>query len=155
MKLSASRKRPLARRTFGGAAVVTAVSAAALLMPAPAWAYSAGDPQTTGCASSEITLLSAAMYSPNNGAYMGSEYLRYSTGCRTEWVTVDYASGYSAQPSVWMQNQTGTNLYTAENNGSAVWTYQLGSMKYATACGGAQMYTSSGTWVAWDYIGCA
>lgn len=135
-------------------AIGVLTGAAALAIPTSAWASNAGDPQTTGCAASEVTDIGVNMYDPNNGAYMGSEYLRYSTACATEWVTVYPASGYTAQPSVWMQNQSGTDLYTAENLGSAIWTYQLGNMAYATACGGSQMYTTSGTWVAWEYIGC-
>jgi Protein of unknown function (DUF2690) len=153
MNLRKTTLRP-GRRTLA-ALVLSGATLAALVVPGIAQAANAGNPQTSGCAASEVTLLSTKMYNPRNGTYMGAEYLRYSNNCQTEWTTVDYANGYSAQPSVWMQNRTGTNLYTVENNGSAVWTYQLANMKYATACGGAQMYNPSGAWVAWEYIGCA
>jgi len=143
----------VARRALT-ALVLPAAALAVLVLPAAAQAASGGDPQATGCAGSQVTDLSTNMYDPNNGWYMGTEYLRYSRNCSSEWVTVDYANGYRAQPSVWIQNRSGTNLYTARDNGAAVWTYQLINMKYTAACGGAQMYDSSGRWVAWEYIGC-
>ena len=118
--------RGAGRRAVGAVVVGSVVGAVALLVPASAWAYSAGDPQASGCANSEITDLTKTMYDPNNGAYMGTEYLRYSTACATEWVTVDYFNGYHASPSVWIQNQSGTDLYWSVNTGSIVWTEQSG-----------------------------
>lgn len=98
------------------------------------------------------------MTDPNNGDIMGTAYLVYSAGCQTEWVTVHANSPYEADPSVWLQNQSGTNLYQPPTSGvpqGTYWTYQLGNMKYQTACGGVQMYDDlTGSWVSWNYIGC-
>ncbi len=100
------------------------------------------------------------MTDPSNGANMGTAYLVYSAGCQTEWVTVHANSPYYPEPSVWLQNQTGTNLYETITSGDpqgVYWTYQLANMEFQTACGGVQMYNelAPGTgYVNWNYIGC-
>jgi hypothetical protein len=100
------------------------------------------------------------MYDPANGAYMGYAYFVYSNGCQTEWLTVHTVSPYYPDPSIWIQNQTGTNLYEAMSSGNPQgtnWTNQLANMHTQTACGGVQMYNAlkPGTgYVNWNYIGC-
>lgn len=115
-------------------------------------ASNAGNPHTTGCDQTGATYKTINMYT--GSTYMGHADLRYSTGCQTEWTTVYFSGPYTGQPSVWMQNQSGTNLYAAYTDGGESYTYQLGDMKYATGCGGVQMYTSSGGYVGWYYVGC-
>jgi hypothetical protein len=138
-------------------ALATVVAAAALLIPATAMAANGGDPDQglPPCdtqSTSQHNVLN--MYDPGNGAYMGQAYLVYSAGCETEWVTVHYTAGYSPSPSVWMQNQSGTDLYGANYDSGVTWTYQLTNMRYQTACGGVQMYTMAGAYVNWNYLGC-
>jgi hypothetical protein len=139
------------------------LAAVSLLLCAPSIAYatSAGDPAegTPPCSTQSTSEHNAIkMVDHSNGAVMGSAYLVYSAGCQTEWVAVHYYSPYAAQPSVWIQNRTGTNLYEAAISAfpqGAKWTYQLANMKYQTACGGVQMYNeNTGRWVGWYYIGC-
>ena len=122
------------------------------------------DPHQTGCDQTAVTVGSRSMYDPTNGAYIGLAQLRYSRGCETEWVTVFYNSGYYPSPSVWLQNQSGTDLYASDQAPyqGTVWTNQLPNMRYRTACGGVHVYRtvnayypSPGKWLAWFYIGCA
>lgn len=124
----------------------------------PAWAASAGDPDqgTPPCDTLSTSPHNVTtMADPSTGASMGTAYLVYSAGCQTEWVTVHVNWGYAAWPSVWLQNQSGTDLYEAASlDNSTVWTYQLADMKYQTACGGVQMYRSNGSYVNWNYLGC-
>lgn len=152
------------------------VSLAEVVSSTPASAATtAGDPFTSGCDLSAITGKSVGLYQIGSsidttgaGEFLGNLDLRYSTSCETEWVTFYPASGYAAtnfylEPSVWLQNQTGTNLYTAPSSGymGEVYTNMLPSMKYRTACGGMQVYQgieASGAeqegYVGWAYIGC-
>jgi hypothetical protein len=142
------------------------LAAVALLITAPGAqaAQSAGDPSRSGCDTSRYDLRSKRMYDPATGAYMGLGILRYSVACQTEWVTVYYNAGYYPEPSVWLQNQAGTDLYTsmwAPWQGT-VWTGMLPNMKYRAGCGGVQMYRtynqyypSRGKYIGWFYLGCA
>jgi hypothetical protein len=143
-----------------GAWVVTvfaAMLALFALLPGVASAANAGNPDAGNppCDTQSTSEHNFhTMYDPANGAVMGTAYLVYSAGCQTEWVTVHVNAGYSPSPSVWLQNQTGTDLYTAGSSGSTYWTYQLANMQYQVACGGVQMYRSSGAYVNWNYLGC-
>ena len=129
-------------------------------------AADAGDPYTSGCDNTAVTgRLLAVVY---DGTRIGNAELRYSTSCQTEWVTFYSSSGYAAnnfyiEPSVWLQNQTGTNLYTAASSPSmgTVYTDMLPDMRYRTACGGIQLYRGLNAageeqedWLGWYYIGC-
>jgi hypothetical protein len=124
----------------------------------------AGDPYYTNCYLSSVGLKQITLYDPANHANMGVAILKYSKTCKTEWVSVYYNSGYFPSPSVWVQNQTGTNLYTsggAPYQGT-VWTEMLPSMQYRVGCGGVQMYhtynayyPTQGKYIGWYYIGCA
>jgi Protein of unknown function (DUF2690) len=148
------------------AAVIVFVATAAAITTATAattrTATSAGDPHYSGCDQSAVTIGYRYMY--NGSAYMGLAQLRYSNVCQTEWVTVYYNSGYYPSPSVWEQNQSGTDLYVspfAPWQGT-VWTDQLAGMRYTAACGGVQMYhtlnqfvPARGDYIGWYYIGCA
>ncbi|MFC4148073.1 hypothetical protein ACFO0M_17605 [Micromonospora mangrovi] len=131
----------------------------ALVFPTAAYAGTgAGDPSATGCdsrATSQHNNLT--MVDPVNKAVAGTAYIVYSSwngGCDTEWVTVHYNSGYRPSPSIWLQNQSGTDLYAAYTSGGLSYTYQLGSMRYRTGCGGVQLYRSDGSYVDWFYLGC-
>ena len=139
-------------------ALITALLMVSSTSGPSAWAASAGDPdQGTPPCDTQFTSQhnGIAMTDPSTGASTGTAYLVYSAGCQTEWVTVHVNWGYSAWPSVWIQNQSGTDLYrTASLDNSTVWTYQLANMKYQTACGGVQMYRSNGSYVNWNYLGC-
>jgi hypothetical protein len=147
-------------------ATVLLVPLAALvtLLPATASAASsdnAGDPSigTPACDTQSASRHDAiTMTDSGNGEVMGTAYLAYSAGCQTEWVTAHVNSPYEAEPSVWLQNQSGTNLNQPPTSGGpqgTYWTYQLGNMKYQAACGGVQMYDDlTGRWVSWNYIGC-
>jgi hypothetical protein len=76
---------------------------------------------------------------------------------KTDWVTVYTYGTYYPDPSIWLQNQAGTNVYEALMSGDPQgthWTDQLGGMKYRTACGGVQIYNVNSRWVSWNYIGC-
>jgi hypothetical protein len=127
-----------------------------------AYASNAGDPDQgfPPCDQQSVSVHNqVTMHDPSNGAVMGVARIDYSAGCQTEWVKVDGDSPYyPASASVWMQNQTGTDLYeTLESGEGEYWTYQLGNMKYQTGCGGAQMYNAlaPGTgYVTWVYLGC-
>jgi hypothetical protein len=140
--------------------LITPVTLIALLTGTASASDNAGDPTlgTPPCdTQSASEHLPITMTDPNNGENMGTAYLVYSAGCQTEWVTVHANSPYEADPSIWLQNQTGTNLYQPPTSpdGGTYWTYQLGNMKYQTACGGVQMYDDlTGAWVSWNYIGC-
>lgn len=117
-------------------------------------------PRGTNCDSDGRTLKSLRMTDPANGAEIGWAYLRYSPSCGTEWVTVTYASGYFPRPSVWNQNQSGTDQYTAGDAPyqGKVWTKMIADMRYRAGCGGVQMYrgVSGGNgYVGWYYLGCA
>lgn len=125
-------------------------------------ATSAGDPHYSGCDQSAVTLRYRYMY--DGSAYMGMALLRYSRVCQTEWVTVFYNSGYYPSPSVWEQNQTGTDLYVSSFAPwqGTVWTEQLAGMYYTAGCGGVQMYhtlnqfvPAQGDYIGWFYLGCA
>jgi len=143
--------------------LLTAVVSAVVVSGAqasPGWM----DPHNTGCDRTAYTLKAKAMYDPTNGAYIGLALLRYSTGCQTEWVTVYYSSGYFPWPSVWNQNQSGTDVYTSDDAPyqGTVWTGMLYNMRYRAGCGGVQVYRTinqyyptPGKYLAWYYIGCA
>jgi hypothetical protein len=148
-------------------ALAGCLAAAAIAIPATAMAANGGDPDVGSppCDAHPANLKvqnATPMIDPSNGAVMGWAYLVYSPDCQTEWVRVHYRSGYSPSPSIWLQNQNGTNLYTAESGvyvGTtdgpwAAWTFQLTNMRYQTACGGVQMYRSNGQYVNWNYVGC-
>lgn len=160
MAASPNRKLMTGRRL----AFLSALAALTIvLVPGIANAQSAGDPSQgsppcdTQSTSRHNTI---TMIDPSNGANMGTAYLVYSAGCQTEWVTVHANSPYYPLPSVWLQNQTGTDLYETITSGDpqgVYWTYQLANMKYQTACGGVQMYNAlaPGTgYVNWNYLGC-
>ncbi|MFF4810964.1 hypothetical protein ACFY03_22400 [Micromonospora chersina] len=144
------------RRRWLRATLLAAAAIFAIALPSTAYAGTgAGDPSTTGCDRQQTSPHNQIyMYDPANGAYMGTAYLVYSNGCDTEWLTVRYTSGYRPSPSIWLQNQSGTDLYAAYNTGGLAYTYQFGSMRYRTACGGVQMYRSNGSYVDWFYLGC-
>lgn len=147
------------------AIAIAGPSIPAMISAAPAGAATNGSsPHATRCDADAISLHTYGMPDPQTGAVMGYSYLRYSPTCQTEWVTVNYNSGYYPEPSVWVQNQSGTNLYTAGDSywGGKVWTNQLADMRYRTACGGVQMYRtynqyvpSRGAYMGWFYLGCA
>lgn len=145
------------RKSWLRSVLLAVAAVVAVALPGAAYAGTgAGDPVTTGCDNSSYTSRHNVldMYDPSNGAYTGQAYLVYSSLCQTEWVTVHYSSGYSPSPSVWLQNQTGTDLYAAYTGGGLSYTYMLGDMRYRVACGGVQMYRSNGSYVNWNYLGC-
>src|SRR5580704_4656558 len=119
------KKKLAPGRVLVGIASLSAACAIAILVPASvAGATNAGDPHTTGCDQTAITGKSIPVYA--HGSYLGSLNLRYSNSCQTEWVTFYAASyaaatGYYFQPSVWMQNQSGTDLYTAPSSPFIGW----------------------------------
>ncbi|WP_152646328.1 hypothetical protein [Streptacidiphilus albus] len=155
MRIRTSR---MTRRLLLLAALPTAL---AVVLPGTAMAASAGDPSvgTPACDTQSVSEHdNISMYDPSDGAYMGTAYLVYSSGCQTEWVTVHAVGTYDPEPSVWLQNRTGTDLYETNTSGDpqgTYWTYQLGDMRDQTACGGVQMYNDlNGAYVNWNYIGC-
>lgn len=145
------------------AAFIVGMTVLIVMLPGTAYAYSAGDPSQgfppcdTQSTSRHNTI---TMHDPSNGATMGTAYIVYSAGCETEWVTVHSYSPYYSSASIWMQNQTGTDLYETSTGGDpqgVYWTYQLGNMRYQTACGGVQMYNAlvpGSGYVNWNYLGC-
>jgi hypothetical protein len=158
------------------AAVLTVVAtmvATMVLVASPASASGGtgdGDPHQSGCDATAINLATAehpdavlTMHDPANGAVAGYVYLRYSTGCQSEWVTVTYNQGYLPdQASFWLQNQSGTDLYNSDFSpgGGKIWTWMYRNMKYRVGCGGVQMYHATqggsyGSYMGWYYIGCA
>lgn len=154
---STSGRRMLPRIIVLAAAVVTW----AAVLPSQAFAANGGDPDqgTPPCDTQSVTRHNTiTMRDPSNGATMGTAYLSYSAGCQTEWVTVHAYQPYYPGPSVWMQNQNGTNLYSAMDSGNppgTYWTNQLTNMRYQAGCGGTQMYNGyTNRWVSWNYIGC-
>ncbi|MBO4205876.1 hypothetical protein [Micromonospora echinofusca] len=148
------------------AATITA-TAVALAPMSPALAADGDDPTWYGCDSGAQRLVTAQMpdrqlrmVDPANGAVIGYAYLIYSPTCETQWVKVNYNSGYYPQPSVWRQNQSGTNQYISQFSpwGGTVWTYVLDGMRTQAGCGGVQIYrgVSGGSGhVGWYYLGCA
>jgi hypothetical protein len=135
----------------GAVAVATLLAVLGLLFSVgTANATNGGDPQS-GCAASMSRQSSVAVL--DHGSQVGTAYLRYSGTCGTQWVTVVYNVGYSGQPSVWMQNQNGTNLYAVYSDNTESYTYQLSGMAYQVGCGGVQMY-HNGVYLEWVYIGC-
>jgi hypothetical protein len=144
------------------AASATALAAVVIVNPAAALAANGGDPDQgfPPCDQrSAGPIKSIGMTDPRNGHSIGTASLIYSSGCQTEWVKVTFNVPYSPQPSVWMQNRTGTDLYEANElvwPYGVRWTNQLSNMATTAACGGVQVYDeSSGNYVGWYYIGCA
>ncbi|MCR6484011.1 hypothetical protein M8542_14395 [Amycolatopsis sp. OK19-0408] len=89
----------------------------------------------------------------DGGTRAATAHLRYSRSCGTQWVTVYFLPGYSAAPSVWLQNQSGTNLYTAYSDSTSAYTYQLFNMANRVGCGGTHLY-HNGVYLKWTYLGC-
>lgn len=133
--------------------VLTAQSASAANAGNPA-------PWATGCLyEGQHIYPQVRLYDGNR--YVGWAAVEYSTYCQTEWVEVQYIMGYEPEPSVWMQNQSGTNLYTADSYWGDRWTFQLASMRYRAGCGGVQLYRAAdgawsgrGQYLGWYYLGC-
>jgi hypothetical protein len=109
------------------------------------------NPQTSGCAASMSREVAADIY--DGSQRVATAHLRYSRTCGTEWVSVYYIPGYSAAPSVWVQNQSSTNLYTAYSDSTSAYTYQLFNMANRVGCGGTHLY-HNGAYVSWTYLGC-
>jgi hypothetical protein len=137
----------------------------------PAQAAEGLDPHVYGCDSNAVNLRTAQMpnYSlrmvdPTNGNEIGYAYLRYGNYCAAvgqnwgaQWVKVNYNSGYSPDPHVWVQNQTGTDQGISSYSPwqGTVWTYVLTDMQNRAGCGGVHIYRTSGAYVKWFYLGCA
>jgi hypothetical protein len=99
---------------------------------------------------------------------IGTAELRYSPKCGTTWVRVIFKFGsYYPDPSVWEQNQTGTDRHRATNpmdldlNSGIVYTYMIEGRR-TPDCGGVQIYKANigggpdpSRWVGWYYLGCA
>jgi hypothetical protein len=170
--IGVTRHQGRARSRAAAAMAATVAAGAAVLAFAGSPAYAsggtgAGDPHATGCDASAYSLSTAQM--PGEvltmrvgGVIAGYAYLRYSAGCQTEWVKVTYNSGFLPMPSVWVQNTSGTNLYSSDLAPwqGTTWTWQLPGMRYRAACGGVQMYYTNGignygVYAGWFYLGCA
>jgi hypothetical protein len=124
------------RRSLPRWLALPAAITALLLLPSSAYAADAGDPdqgfppcdQQSAGVHNTIT-----MYDPSNGTEMGYAYLVYSSGCQTEWTTVHTFSPYYSLPSVWLQNQSGTNLYEAASSNNPVGTVDRPARQHALA----------------------
>ncbi|MET8848525.1 hypothetical protein [Amycolatopsis sp. NPDC004625] len=135
------------------AVLMIAAAAVGLLFTAGTASAATTDPnpQTSGCAASMSREVVADIY--DGGTRAATAHLRYSRSCGTQWVTVYYLPGYSAAPSVWLQNQSGTNLYTAYSDSTSAYTYQLFNMANRVGCGGTHLY-HNGAYLNWTYLGC-
>ncbi|MEU7478350.1 DUF2690 domain-containing protein [Lentzea sp. NPDC042327] len=109
------------------------------------------NPQTSGCAASMSRQVSADIY--DGSQRVATAHLRYSRSCGSQWVSVYFLPGYSAAPSVWLQNQSGTDLYTAYSDSTSAYTYQHFNMANRVGCGGTHLYRN-GTHLGWTYLGC-
>ena len=138
--------------------LLTLLAVAAPAVATPPGNVNAGDPHQTGCDTTERLLKSMTL---RDGAKVaGYAYMRYSTGCQTQWLTVNLSAGYAVDPSIWIQNTTGTTLHESYGSPGAgagtQWTFQLEGMRYQTGCSGAQLYRVPGyNWISWNYLGCA
>lgn len=156
-------RRPM-RRTRPWSYVVSFIVAIAAILAflpgAAAASESLGDdPDYSGCDTQHAVVdKHTTMTDPRNGNIIGTAYLIYSFGCASEWVKVVYnASIYIVSPSVWKQNQSGTDLYESgldwEFPWGVDWTWQLEGMSTTAGCGGVQVYDAVG-YVNWYYLGC-
>jgi hypothetical protein len=149
-------------RLLGSAVICVLLTGLAAAQPAAATNGGNPAPWETGCLyAGQHQYPPRYMYDPRNGRYVGWAAVEYSTTCQTEWVEVQYVAGYEPEPSVWMQNQSGTNLYTAPSYWGDRWTYQLAGMRYRAGCGGVQLYAAADGWwqgrgqyLGWYYLGC-
>lgn len=141
------------RRCWTALATLLVAVALTTVAATSASAANGGNPQTSGCAASAVTLRTVNLH--DAGTHIGSASLRYSRDCQTQWTTVNWWGSYSASPSVWVQNQSGTDLYAAYRDGTSAYTNQLTGMRYTAGCGGTHVYRSNGSHVGWFYIGCA
>lgn len=104
------------RRGLAMLAATIVATVVALVPMSPALAADGDDPTWYGCDSGAVRLRTAQMpnrqlrmVDPANGQQIGYAYLVYSSQCETQWVKVNYNSGYYPQPSVWRRNQSDAN----------------------------------------------
>ncbi|WNV85003.1 DUF2690 domain-containing protein [Umezawaea sp. Da 62-37] len=143
-------RTPRRRRHALSVLVLAVLSLLLSVVPANAAASTDPNPQTSGCAASMSH--EAAIDVNDGGQEVATVHLRYSRSCGTQWVNAYFLPGYSAEPSVWLQN-AGGNLYTAYSDGGSACTYQLFDMANWVGCGGAHIY-HNGVHVTWAYVGC-
>jgi hypothetical protein len=106
--------------------------------PASALSYDNTDPQSTGCASSGITVKSASIRSSYTGKIIGSVELRWSTKCKTNWARVSRTDGASAEYMTATSSRSVNRISTSEHlrGYNSIWSNQVYGNGYVVCATG-------------------